>query len=71
MISQGFEQQAFSVEQLARRWNVSSRHIRRMLADGRLPQPIKVGDRLVRWPARVIRDLESAGGVASPKGGAD
>ena len=39
MISQASEPQAFSVEHLARRWNVSARHIRRMLAAGKLPQP--------------------------------
>lgn len=61
---------ALSVEALARRWNVSSRHIRRLIDAGQLPQPIHVGNRIRRWPFRVIADLEAAGGVEPKRGGA-
>lgn len=49
-----------SVEDLADRWNCSTRHVYRMADGGRIPQPIKLGT-LVRWQRSVIEIWESEG----------
>ncbi len=50
----------FSVEDLAKRWDCSMRHVRRMADAGRIPRPIKLGA-LIRWSRSAIEQWESDG----------
>jgi ribosome-binding protein aMBF1 (putative translation factor) len=52
------EKRFFSREELAKRWEVSWRTIRRMEQDGRLPGVIYISDRIVRIPAEVVEKCE-------------
>ncbi len=54
------ESLAYSAEQLAERFHVSLRHIRRMDSAGKLPKPVRLG-RSVRWSAREIERWLAAG----------
>lgn len=49
-----------SVNDLAKRWGCSTRHIRRMADAGRIPQPLKLGN-LIRWSVAQIERWESDG----------
>lgn len=42
-----------SIREVAAGLGVSERTIRNMVADGRLPGPIRIGSRSVRWPRSV------------------
>ena len=44
---------AFSAADLARRLDVSLRHLRRLDSAGKLPKPVRLG-RSVRWPVAEI-----------------
>ena len=52
------------VRGLAKMLSISKREIERMAADGRLPPPIRLGKRMVRWRLETIRrwaeELEKA-----------
>ena len=41
------------VEQVARMFDVSTRHIRRLVDAGKFPQPVRLGG-CVRWPRHVV-----------------
>lgn len=49
-----------SIADLAKRWDCSERHVRRMADAGRCPRPIKLGT-LLKWPTAVIEEWESNG----------
>ena len=51
---------AFSAADLARRLDVSLRHLRRLDSAGKLPKPIRLG-RSVRWPVVEIESWLRAG----------
>ena len=48
------------VKDLAKRLKVSDRHIRRMVDDGRIPAPLRIGS-AVRWSTKKISDWIAAG----------
>ena len=52
------------VRGLTRMLSISKREVERMAADGRLPPPIRLGKRMVRWRVETIRrwaeELEKA-----------
>ena len=52
---------AFSAADLARRLDVSLRHLRRLDSAGKLPKPVRLG-RSVRWPVTEIESWLRAGG---------
>ena len=52
---------AFSAADLARRLDVSLRHLRRLDSAGKLPKPVRLG-RSVRWPVAQIESWLNAGG---------
>ena len=52
---------AYGASELARRLEVSPRHVRRLNASARLPRPIFLG-RSVRWFAAEIEEWLAAGG---------
>lgn len=47
-------------EQLAQRWNVSRRHVRRLVDAGKCPPPFRLG-RCRRFPLAVIEKWEADG----------
>ena len=51
---------AFSAAELARRLDVSLRHLRRLDSAAKLPKPIRLG-RSVRWPVTEIESWLDAG----------
>jgi excisionase family DNA binding protein len=63
-------QQMMSYRELGTALNLSERTLRRMLASGDLPQPLRLG-RSVRWPSELIdawlqaRAAEAAGAVGA------
>lgn len=63
---------SLGVGDLARLFNISERHVRRLQQTGRLPEPIRLGSRCLRWPRRVIDEWVSNGGsvtgVSNAKG---
>lgn len=52
---------AFSAADLARRLDVSLRHLRRLDSAGKLPKPIRLG-RSVRWPVAEVENWLRLGG---------
>ncbi len=60
---ESLERLLVTTAQVASMLSISKREVERMVADGRLPQPIRLGKRLVRWNLDTIRrwvdDLES------------
>ena len=63
------------VRAVAKFFGCSARHVYRLVDDGRMPPPLRIGH-LVRWPPAVIRAWVSAGcppvqkpNVAPPKAG--
>lgn len=44
------------VRELAKALSISPRTVWKLVANGELPQPIRLGRRLPRWPAIVIAD---------------
>lgn len=56
----GQERTMLSVKELAKRWDCSERHVRRMADAGRCPRPVKFGS-LIRFPLVVIEQWESDG----------
>jgi predicted DNA-binding transcriptional regulator AlpA len=53
---------SLGVSDLAKLFNVSERHIRRLQMTGRLPEPIRLGKRCLRWPRPVIEEFARNGG---------
>lgn len=51
----------YSREELARRWGISWKTVRRMEQDGRLRGVVYISDRLARIPASVVEECESRG----------
>jgi transcriptional regulator GlxA family with amidase domain len=56
-------QRFFSREELARRWGVSARTIKRMEQDGRLPGVVYISERLPRIPASIVERCENRRGT--------
>ena len=56
----GTKRRLFSRAQLAERWQCSTRTVARMEADGRLPPPIQLTDRIKRWDEIAIDEFERA-----------
>jgi hypothetical protein len=52
------QERFYSREELARRWGVSWKTVRRMEQDGRLTGVIYIGDNIVRIPASVVEQCE-------------
>jgi predicted DNA-binding transcriptional regulator AlpA len=52
---------AYSSDGLAKRLSVSRRTVERWNSAGKLPRPIRLGGRLLRWIASEIRDWVLAG----------
>jgi prophage regulatory protein len=49
------------VEELSEMCGVSPRTIRGWLASGRLPEPVRIGERCVRWRSDEVEDWMRAG----------
>jgi predicted DNA-binding transcriptional regulator AlpA len=47
-----------TAEQCAKRYNISERHFRRLVDNGTMPKPFKLG-RCSRWILRVLEEYES------------
>lgn len=47
-----------STDQVAERFGVCPRTIKRMAASGKLPQPLILGERLLRWPLAELEQWE-------------
>ena len=47
-----------TAEQCAKRYNISERHFRRLVDDGTMPKPMKLGQAR-RWALRVLEEYES------------
>ena len=45
----------FTIRDVAGVLKVSTRGLRKLVADGRFPKPIRVG-RLLRWPAAIVQE---------------
>jgi predicted site-specific integrase-resolvase len=60
-MSEGEQKRAdfYSREELARRWGISWKTVRRMEQDGRLPGVVYISDRIARIPASVVEHCES------------
>ncbi len=61
------KQKYMSVRDVAELFNVSDRTIRRWMSCGKLPKPLRMSDRFIRWKAEEILALgiekyERAGG---------
>lgn len=52
---------AVSARQLGAMLGLSVRNIRALDASGKLPKPVRIGGRSVRWPVDEIRDWLAAG----------
>ena len=50
-----------TAEDLAAELQVSLRSVRRLDLEGKLPEPVHVGGRLLRWRAAEVRDWVNAG----------
>jgi len=50
------DQRLLTIDQLATKLGVSKSCIRKWLATGFLPRPMKIGKRLVRWEQSTIAD---------------
>ena len=48
----------FTVKQLCERYGVHPITIRRWIADGSFPQPLRIGRRRVSWPVQVVIEHE-------------
>jgi excisionase family DNA binding protein len=59
-VSEGEQKRAdfYSREELARRWGLSWKTIRRMEKDGRLPGVVYIGNTIVRIPASTVEQCE-------------
>jgi predicted DNA-binding transcriptional regulator AlpA len=55
--TKGIKRQLLSRAQLAALLQISTRTVARMEADGRLPPPIKVTDRIRRWDDGAIQQF--------------
>lgn len=44
----------FKVQDLARKFQVSVREVWRLVAEGHLPKPVKLGPKTTRWPKSEI-----------------
>ncbi len=55
------EQLAVGAKQLGTMLGLSERTIRQLDAGGKLPRPVKIGARSVRWPVDEVRDWLAAG----------
>lgn len=47
-----------TLKQLAERWQMSTRHIRREVQSGTVPKPVRFG-RCLRWPLLAIEQAEA------------
>ncbi|MDR0337664.1 MAG: helix-turn-helix domain-containing protein [Planctomycetaceae bacterium] len=47
-----------TAEQCAKRYNISERHFRKLVDNGIMPKPMKLG-RCSRWIRRVLEEYES------------
>lgn len=56
----GDETMLLNVDQVAKLFNCSPRHVYRLSDSGRMPRPVKLGA-LVRWPRQGILDWIVAG----------
>ncbi|MDR2439724.1 MAG: helix-turn-helix domain-containing protein [Planctomycetaceae bacterium] len=45
-------------EQCAKRYNISERHFRKLVDNGTMPKPVKLG-RCSRWIVRVLEEYKS------------
>lgn len=45
--------------QLAERWNTSGSTIRRLAAEGKLPAPVRISERVYGWSLDTIKRIES------------
>jgi predicted DNA-binding transcriptional regulator AlpA len=45
---------------LARRWSTSMRTIRRLIAGGGAPRPVRISARVIRWRLSEVRRWEAA-----------
>jgi predicted DNA-binding transcriptional regulator AlpA len=50
----------FTIQQLAERYGVHAISIRRWVAAGLFPQPVRFGPRKALWPTAVVEDFERA-----------
>ena len=61
-----------SAEQLAKRLSVSRRTVFRLTSAGKLPQPIRLSKRTVRWDWQAVQEfLSSNGNRPKRRGGAN
>lgn len=51
----------FNPVSLARHIGVSRAQLYQMMATGRVPQPLRLSERVIRWPAEMVRQWESEG----------
>jgi predicted site-specific integrase-resolvase len=61
-VEQSKSERFYSREELARRWGISWKTIRRMEQDGRLPGVVYISERIARIPASVVGRCESRRG---------
>ena len=58
--SSGPDAELLDARALARRWSTSVRTIRRLIAGGGAPRPVRISPRVIRWRLSEIRRWEAA-----------
>jgi predicted DNA-binding transcriptional regulator AlpA len=54
------EAELLDARSLARRWSTSLRTIRRLMASGGAPRPVRISRRVIRWRLSEVRRWEAA-----------
>jgi predicted DNA-binding transcriptional regulator AlpA len=61
------DQQLFRPEALAQRWGMSASTVRRLMGLGKLPQPVRLSQRIYGWTLATIEKIEAERGPKKPK----
>jgi predicted DNA-binding transcriptional regulator AlpA len=61
-------QTLFRPQALAARWGISASSVRRMAAEGRLPKPVVVSQRVFGWTLATVEKIEGERDKAAKKG---
>jgi predicted DNA-binding transcriptional regulator AlpA len=59
-VAEGMEPELLDAQALARRWSTSVRTIRRLIAGGGAPRPVRISAQVIRWRLSEVRRWEAA-----------
>ena len=67
-VDEAAESELLDARALARRWSTSVRTLRRLIAGGGAPRPVRISARVIRWRLSEVRRWEAALEKASAAG---